>query len=225
VYFATYAPGGEEVEVGYFHNPNLSFNGYTLYVRHHGFWNQSKSEAARCGTTMSLQYLIGYDHNNGSVARVQVQSGHADGSSGASYNFLPKPGKATMVPIEMPWAGGPPHTSGKGAIAILSEAGWQNGCRQCDVGMLTAIAQNIPRGVPTNPLKDGAAFGPVSWKQIILDDHVDAVSWTSTVTASTTVWKPGITTAKMTGSPPTYTVKTVQVPCVASTTGADRWTC
>ncbi len=225
VYFATYAAGGEEIEVGYFHNPNLRFNGYTLYVRHKSFWNQSTSEATPCGTTVGLSSAIEYDKTNRSVAHVIVQNVLHGGRSGEVYDFSAKAGQATMVPYEFTLNGGPTH-AGKGVIAKLSEAAWQNACEGCTIGMLTAIAQNVPGGVSPNPLNDGAAFGPVSWNKILIADHDrTGVTWTSAMTGPTIVWKPGVTKATKSGAPPTYTVNTVQVRCVASTTGNDRWTC
>ena len=133
-----------------------------------------------------------------------------------------------MKPNEVPTSanGQARYPAGKGEIGVLATPAWQRGCPSCSIAMVTAVAQNGPAGnVPKLPLKDGASFGLVLWRGARLFDGNAILSWTAKNTAQTLTWKKGITKVDMTGVPPNYNVFWVEVPCVPSLSGDDRWLC
>ncbi len=238
-YFAFYAPG-DEMEVGYFHNPNLAGDPYTLYVRHGlksragvsastaqpatGFWTAPSGTAVPCGSTVSLQVLLGYE-NTGIVIQL---TGNAMGASKQYlYEFRLNVPNTVMYPNQVPisFNGQATYPAGTGSIAPLDEPGWANGCPTCSIAMITAIAQNGAYGiVPAVPFEDGAAFGPVDWERATLEDGNAEVPWAPGQTAKEVRWLEGFSRVHYTGAPPSYSV-VVAEPCETSDQGPDRWSC
>jgi hypothetical protein len=247
VYFATYAPGtpSQELEVGFEHNANLAFNGYSFYVRHGGMWNQDPTQANQCGGSYFMTVVLLYGTGGSPIIQAAYQSTvlvQGGWRNGFNYTFEPSPGATTtwtarVNPLNDD-EGSPGFPSGKGDITPLTNAGWANGCSSCNVAMITAIAQEVPKfdandqlvgsKPPTDPVPDGAKFGPVSWRYAFLIDGARVVKWNQQVKTSTLVWKPPVTitnTPPVIGAPPSYTVPKVELQCAASQAGTDRWSC
>ncbi len=205
-YFAFYAPG-DEMEVGYFHNPNLPGDPYTLYVRHGlkyragvsastarpttGFWTAPPDTAVACGSTISLQVLLGYE--NGGII-VQLIGNPMGAAKQYLYEFRLKVPYTVMYPNQVPISsnGQAVFPAGTGSIAPLDEPGWANGCPRCSIAMITAIAQNGAYGiVPAVPFEDGAAFGPVDWERVTLEDGNQQIPWGAANTAKKVRWLEG----------------------------------
>jgi hypothetical protein len=253
IYFATYAPGpSQELEVGFEHNWQLpgalgksNFNGYSFYVRHGpdtdtGFWNQAPKQAVLC-TDLVPEYMMVfllYSPGSSSII-IQAAFESAALNHGYNYTFESSASAKTVTPTSNSLGNGSVDTStGRGKITPLNSKWWGSGCSGCNVAMITAIAQNVPKVADdgkvtgsttrTDPVEDGASFGPVSWGDVMLLDGGTVIQWTEDVTASELEWKKGtIITGNpaVKGDPPNYSVPKVAVRCKASKTGNDRWTC
>jgi hypothetical protein len=230
-YFAVYAPG-DEFEVGYFQNYRLPGNAYTLYVRHGAFWNADKSYAVPCGTEVYLLVTFGYGSADYRYpTQLDVTSGLVDPQTGGIgtvwyYTFTMGPtAPAEIVPEgTLLTEAQERHSAGRGHITGLTKPGWVGGCQACTIAMITAIAQNgaTPAEIQSNPLQDGAAFGPVTWARISLLNSSVYRPW---AVGQIVTWKPGYTTGAVVGSPPNYAIPEIRVGCVPSTAGDDRWGC
>ncbi len=238
-YFSFYVPG-DELEVGFEHNHNLTSGAttyYSLYLRHGeantSFWNINKDQALACGSRVDLTAFIALSNSRKVAIEVTV---HVVGSSkGSLFVFMPRPGQSALTPNEVPvsvtgQSNGQAEVGaavGTGSIAPLTEPGWTSGCAQCAVSMITAIAQNAPGGPPTLPLQDGATFGPVTWENLWLITGSSSVRWTSARTGLKVEWKAPYARFSVPppAGPPAYTVTSIALGCTPSTSGTDRWKC
>lgn len=253
-YLAFYV-AGDEFEVGLEHlSQPASPYVYDLYIRHgktgapkasSGFFWQGAQKLS-CATPITLAIAVTNFTYNRHIPSVDTRqllpqpvicaeafqktaAGTTDASTPCDRYLTPDSATdSTVCPR-------PSDTFGKGCTQPLTNPAWSGGCTTCGVAMLTAIAQNCPGGsIPTTPLADGAAFGPVKWGSVNwgqefygpnpTDATVYGGSWDASISTQHLAFGTPTATITVAGAEPSYAA-TLKLTCVASPTGPDQWAC